>query len=195
MLVAILRIFRFFWDIRKTGFYEINSPFVYAPTNKQFVFRSIIYLDADFYNFVPDISKIEAEADEDFYVFYEQCYQNHIQKIHTFLQNMNQGTSFWGHILVIPLLVALNVHVLADVYAWIMQGIVPDFATDFMIFVKTGEAKKELLGLFADILTLTGAFSIRSFLTNIAVKLLIRIGFFTAKVYKKRKTKKSLAKN
>jgi hypothetical protein len=190
MFVAILRIFRFFWDIRKTGFYEINSLCIYKPENKQFNFRSVVYLDADFYNFVPDISKIHVDGDEDFYEFYYQSYQQHIQKIHLFLKQMNQGTSFWGNLLVIPLLVGMNIHVLVDVYSWIVQGIVPDFATDFYTFLETGKPTKELLKLFLDFLTLVGAFSIRNFLMKIAMKLIIKLGMFSVKIYKKRRAKK-----
>lgn len=190
MLVAILRIFRFFWDIRKTGFYEINSLCVYQPDNKQFNFRSIIYLDADFYNFVPDISKIHADADEDFYEFYYNSYQQHIQKIHLFLQHMNQGTSFWATLLVIPILVGMNINVVIDVYSWIVQGIVPDFATDFYAFLDTGKPTKELSKLLLNFLSLVGAFSIRDFLMKIAMKLIIKLGMFSVKIYKKRRSKK-----
>ncbi len=193
MLVSILRIFRFFWDIRKTGFYEILSPFVYLPQNKTFYFRTVIYLDADFYNFIPDMNKIAPEEDQDFAEFYMQCYKEHIKKIYVFLDNMNQGTSLWGNILVLPILIALNANVFVDIYEWIFLGLVPDFAQEFMLFVKTGTLKKELLSLFMNILTLTGAFSIRNFLTSLVMKLLIRMGLLGAKIYKKRKARKQAA--
>jgi hypothetical protein len=193
MLIAILRIFRFFLDIRKTGFYEILSPFVYEPKNKTFTFRTVIYLDADFYNFVPDMSKIETEQDQDFYDFYHKCYQEHIKKIYTFLDNMNQGTTFWGAILVVPILLALNINILVEIYTWISTGIVPDFIRDFLIFIENGTVSQELLGLFRDAATLTLTYYIRSYLMSIAGKVLIKLGFFTAKIYKKRKARKQVA--
>lgn len=193
MIATILRIFLFFWDIRKTGFYEVVTPFTYQPNNVTFTFRTVIYLDADFYNFVPNMQKITTEVhDTDFQEFYQQCYTQHIQKIHDFIKGMDSGTNFWGNILIIPLLVGLNINVFVDIYQWIVSGIVPDFATDFIVFWETGVPSKQLLSLFLNILILTGAFSLRSFLVKIAVKLLLRIGFFTAKVYKKRKQKKNL---
>jgi hypothetical protein len=191
MIATILRIFMFFWDIRKTGFYEIVTPFTYPQTQISFTFRSVIYLDADFYNFVPDMAKITQDyEEEDFVTFYHQCYRQHIQKIHDFMQNMNNGTAFWGSILVIPILIAMNMNLLHDIYLWILQGVVPDFVQDFLVFWNTGKPSKHLISLAFNILTLTGAFSIRSFLTKIAVKILMKVGFFIANVYKKRKARK-----
>jgi hypothetical protein len=186
MFETIIKIIYFFWDIRKTGFYEILSPFVYPQTGKAFAFRTVIYLDADFHNFVPNMASV-AKEDSAFEAYYEACYQQHIQKIYDFLASVNQGSSFWGNVVVVPFLVIVNFNVLVDLYAWIWQGQLPDFVRDIQILFQQGTFSKELIKLILNILTLTGAFSIRKFLVRIAIRLLMRLGFWLVKVYDKRK--------
>ncbi len=188
MFELIIKLYKFFWGIRKTGFYEIISPFVYPPTGKSFSFRTVVYLDADFQNFIPNAQSI-AQSDENFVVYYQACYQQHIKKIYDFLDGVNQSSSFWGNLLVIPFLVLLNSNVFIDLYTWIWQGITPDFVHDFYLLWDKGILSKDLIKLFFNILTLTGAFSIRKFLLQTTVRLLMRLGFWYVRVYKKKKGK------
>jgi hypothetical protein len=188
MFETIIKILYFFWDIRKTGFYEIVSPFVYPPTGTKFTFRTVIYLDADFHNFVPSITAA-SKGDSDFFPYYQACYEQHIKKIYDFLASVNQGSSFWGNVVVIPFLVLVNFSFFQDLYLWLWSGTMPDFVSDFVILWKQGTISTNLLKLGKDLFTIFLAVYIRPFLRNIAIRLLMRLGFWVVKVYKKRKAK------
>jgi hypothetical protein len=195
IITTLLRILRFFWDIRRTGFYEINSAFVYPTTNTPLNFRTVIYLDADFYNFIPSFELVApADRGVHFEEFYQSCYDQHIQKIHTFVDEVNQGTAFWGTALVIPLLIMFNSNFFYDLYLWIVAGSIPDFALEFMTFIQTGTLTKELASLLYNILSVTGVLSLRQWFMAWGVRLLVRIGVWSVKAYRKRKEAKKAKK-
>lgn len=196
IITTLLRILRFFWDIRKTGFYEIQTTFVYAATHTPLHFRTVIYLDADFYNFIPNVETVApADRDANFWAFYQDCYEQHIQKIHTFVEEVNQGTAFWGAVLVIPVLVLFNSNFLHDLYLWIVAGDMPDFAVEFMVFIQTGNLSKQLASLLFNLLSVTGLLSIRQWLMAWGIRLLIRIGAWSVKAYRQRKARRAALKS
>ncbi|MFY7787279.1 MAG: hypothetical protein ACOVQA_05340, partial [Thermoflexibacteraceae bacterium] len=92
------------------------------------------------------------------------------------------------------LLIMFNSNFFYDLYLWIVAGSIPDFALEFMTFIQTGTLTKELASLLYNILSVTGVLSLRQWFMAWGVRLLVRIGVWSVKAYRKRKEAKKAKK-
>ncbi len=115
--------FRTFKEISREGSKEFVTQFQNPKTGQAQQFRTLIELDGDIINFIPNPSKLSLELHQQ---AYRNTWKEHQQKIAIYLATLQQSTNFWinsifGLIALIP-----NMFLLKDLYAMILSGKISD---------------------------------------------------------------------
>jgi len=91
---------QFILRVKKYGYHEIMTEFEYEHTDDGVLkhsFRTIIQLDADILNFIPDY--IYYYDDQNWRAIFEQHYQIHKQKIEDFAFSLSAHSQAWNQVI------------------------------------------------------------------------------------------------
>jgi hypothetical protein len=120
---AAPRLIFYFIEILKTGAYTIDTEFEYVSkegTNpEKFIMRTLIALDGDVTNFVPDPMKYKEES---WFSSFEDAFKLHSENINFFFLKLEESATFWAFMTTLPLLIAVNYRLIEDIWAFITTG-------------------------------------------------------------------------
>ncbi len=120
---AAPRLIFYFIEIIKTGAYTIDTEFEYVledgVNTEKFIMRTLIELDGDVTNFVPDPMKHKGEA---WFCCFEDAFKLHSENINFFFLKLEESAIFWAFMTTLPLLIAINYSLIEDIWAFVMTG-------------------------------------------------------------------------
>lgn len=120
---AAPRLIFYFIEILKTGAYKIDTEFEYiledGTKTETFIMRTLISLDGDVTNFVPDPMKYKGEA---WFCCFEDAFKEHSKNIEFFFMKLEDSATFWAFMTTLPLLIAVNYRLIEDIWGFITTG-------------------------------------------------------------------------
>ncbi len=120
---AAPRLIVYFIEILRYGAYTIDTEFEYVledgVSTKKFIMRTLIELDGDVTNFVPDPTKYKGEA---WFCCFEDAFKLHAQNIKFFFTKLEESATFWAFMTTLPILIAVNYRLIQDIWGFITTG-------------------------------------------------------------------------
>jgi len=120
---AAPRLIFYFIEILKHGAYTIDTEFEYVSKDgkdtEKFIMRTLIELDGDVTNFVPEPTKYKGE---DWFCCFEDAFKLHSENIKFFFMKLEESAVFWAFMTTLPLLIAVNYRLIEDIWEFIMTG-------------------------------------------------------------------------
>ncbi len=149
---AAPRLILYFIEILKYGAYTIDTEFEYVledgVSTRKFIMRTLIELDGDVTNFVPDPTKYKGEA---WFCCFEDAFKLHVKNIKFFFSKLEQSATFWAFMTTLPLLIAVNYRLIEDIWTLITTGhfsdILQEQILDIGIFIASAILLPQLIKL------------------------------------------------
>lgn len=149
---AAPRLILYFIEILKHGAYTIDTEFEYVAENgittEKFIMRTLIELDGDVTNLVPDPTKHKGE---DWFCCFEEAFKKHSENVAFFFTKLEESATFWAFMTTLPLLIAVNYRLIEDIWTLITTGQFSDAlqeqVLDIGIFVASAILLPQLIKL------------------------------------------------
>ena len=120
---AAPRLILYFIEILKYGAYTIDTEFEYVLEDgirtEKFIMRTLIELDGDVTNFVPNPMKHKGEA---WFCCFKDAFKLHSENIRFFFTKLEESATFWAFMTTLPLLIAVNYRLIEDIWKFIITG-------------------------------------------------------------------------
>lgn len=143
---AAPRLILYFIEILRTGAYTIDTEFEYVledgVNTEKFIMRTLIELDGDVTNFVPDPMKHKGEA---WFCCFEDAFKLHSKNIEFFFMKLEDSATFWAFMTTLPLIIAVNYRLIEDIWAFITTGHFSDKLQDQVLEIGIFMASAVLL--------------------------------------------------
>lgn len=120
---AAPRLIIYFIEILRSGAYTIDTEFEFVledgVSTEKFIIRTLIELDGDVTNFVPDPTKYKGEA---WFCCFEDAFKQHANNIKFFFTKLEDSATFWAFMTTLPVLIAVNYRLVYDIWVLITTG-------------------------------------------------------------------------
>ncbi|WP_338815284.1 hypothetical protein V9L05_09490 [Bernardetia sp. Wsw4-3y2] len=120
---AAPRLILYLIEIIRYGAYTIDTEFEYVledgVSTEKFLLRTLIELDGDVTNFVPDPTKYKEES---WFCCFEDAFKLHSENIKFFFTKLEESATFWAFMTTLPFLIAVNYRLLEDIWLFITTG-------------------------------------------------------------------------
>lgn len=124
---AAPRLIFYFIEILKHGAYTIDTEFEYVSKNgthtEKLRMRTLIELDGDVTNLVPDPTKHKGE---EWFFCFESAFKKHTENVKFFFTRLEESATFWAFMTTLPLLIAVNYRLIEDIWSFITTGVFSD---------------------------------------------------------------------
>lgn len=149
---AAPRLILYFIEILKYGAYTIDTEFEYVledgKTTEKFMMRTLIELDGDVTNIVPDPLRHKGE---DWFCCFEDAFKLHSKNIQFFFTKLEESATFWAFMTTLPLLIAVNYRLIEDIWTFVTTGVFSDTlqeqVLDIGIFIASAVLLPQLIRL------------------------------------------------
>lgn len=150
---AAPRLIIYFIEILRYGAHTIDTEFEYVlddgTKTEKFAMRTLISLDGDITNFVPDPLKYKEET---WFYCFEDAFKLHSENIDFFFMKLEDSATFWAFMTTIPLLVGVNYRLIEDIWGFITTGHFSEKLQDQVLEVGIFVASAILLPQFIKLL-------------------------------------------
>lgn len=120
---AAPRLIIYFIEILRFGAYTIDTEFEYVledgVSTEKFIMRTLIELDGDVTNFVPDPMRYKGEA---WFCCFEDAFKQHADNIKFFFTKLEDSTTFWAFMITLPVFIGINYRLVYDIWLLITTG-------------------------------------------------------------------------